>query len=61
MTVPPFRKVYSTRYQERKKQKINLLFDKLFAALNEESPAGKLKADRITLKLLREIERLPSQ
>ena len=61
MIVPPFRKVYSTRYQERKKQKINLLFDKLFAALNEESPAGKLKADRITLKLLREIERLPSQ
>ena len=61
MIVPPFRKIYSTRQQERKKQKISLLFDKLFTALNVETPTGKLEADRITLELLREIERLPSQ
>jgi hypothetical protein len=61
MIVPPFRKVYSTRHQERKKQKINLLFDKLFAALNSESLTGKEEANRITLKLLKEIEKLPVQ
>jgi hypothetical protein len=61
MIVPPFRKVYSTRYQERKKQKISLLFDKLFAALNADNLAGKEEADKITLKLLKEIEKLPSQ
>ncbi len=61
MDVPQFRKVYHTRQLEQIQQKIHLLIVQLVVALNANSPAGKEEADRVTLDLLREIEKLPPQ
>ena len=61
MDVPPSRKVYQTRQLTRIQQKIHLLIAQLVVALNANSPEGKEEADKVTLELLREIEKLPPQ
>ena len=45
----------------RTRRHINWLFIRLFAALNADTPAGRIEADRLASALLRAIEELPTQ
>ena len=60
LNVPPLRKAYATRRQQRIRlrlqQNIDLLFVQLAAALDANSPE---EADRVALALIEEIEKLP--
>ena len=61
MDAPPSRRVYTTLELDQIQLQIHLLIVQLMIALNANSPEGQEEADRVSLELLEEIEKLPPQ
>ena len=60
MNVPPFRRAYATRYQQRMHRNLQRTIDALFVLLSTALDTQQSQeADRIALLLIAEIDKLP--